>query len=377
MQVFSRISKRFSHKIPRNPQKAPPSGPGRPQEGRPFSHTRPAAPHTVYKDTSSDMETMTLDQIRQLFEFIGGLGMFLYGMKVMSDSLAQTAGRRMKQTLALVAGNRLSGILFGTLLTALIQSSSAATVMVVGFVDAGLLSLSQSVGLIMGANIGTTVTAWMVSMSEWGEALKPEFFAPVLLGIGAFLLLLTKRERLRVAGNVLVGFGLLFVGLGFLSGAVLPYRDSPIFTKLFVVLGKTPLFAILTGMTVTAMIQSSSASVGILQTLAMNGAVATDCAVYLTLGQNIGTCVTALLAAAGTGRTARQAALLHLLFNVAGTACFGVLMFLLFQMDPALAETSVSATRISVFHTVFNLGTALLLFPFSEKLVILAKRLIR
>ncbi len=320
---------------------------------------------------------MTLNQIRQLFAFIGGLGMFLYGMNVMSDSLAQAAGSRMKRMLALMTANPLSGILFGTLLTALIQSSSAATVMVVGFVNSGLLSLSRSAGIIMGANIGTTVTAWMVSMSEWGEALRPEFFAPVILGIGAFLLLLAKKERLRTAGNVLVGFGLLFIGLSFMSGAVLPYRDSPLFARLFILLGKTPLFAVLAGITVTAVIQSSSASVGILQTLAMNGAVAADCAVYLTLGQNIGTCVTALLAAAGAGRAAKQAALIHLLFNMAGAACFGLLMFLLFHINPALAKAPVSATWISVFHTVFNLGTTLLLFPFSQKLVRLAERLIR
>ncbi|MCI8464728.1 MAG: Na/Pi cotransporter family protein [Lachnospiraceae bacterium] len=320
---------------------------------------------------------MTFNDIRQLFELIGGLGMFLYGMETMADGLQKTAEGRMKRVLGRITGNPFLGILSGTLITALIQSSSATTVMVVGFVNAGLLSLSQSVGLIMGANIGTTVTAWMVSMSEWAKALQPEFFAPVLLGIGAFLLLLSKSERPQVVGRILVGFGLLFVGLSFMSGAIEPYRNTPGFTQIFTVLGKSPLLGLLTGITVTAIIQSSSASVGILQTLAMNGAVTTSCALSITLGQNIGTCVTALLASAGTNRTARQAALIHLLFNLAGTAFFGALLLLLFTTNPDLAQSPISGTQISVFHTIFNLGTALLLFPFSQALVSLSGKIIR
>lgn len=320
---------------------------------------------------------MILDHIRQFFQSIGGLGMFLYGMKIMSDSLQAMAGRHMKQFLRHMAGSPLRGILFGTLVTALIQSSSAVTVMVVGFVNAGLLSLTQSAGIIMGANIGTTVTAWIVSMSEWGEILHPDFFAPVLLGIGAFLLLFSKKERRRTIGSLLVGFGLLFVGLSFLSGAVAPYRNSPVLLRIFTALGKNPLLGILAGLAVTAVIQSSSASVGILQTLAMNGIVTWSCAVSITLGQNIGTCVTALLAAAGTNKTAKQAAMIHLLFNVIGAACFGTVLLLIFSINRQWAESPISGTQISVFHTVFNLGSTLLLFPFSEKLVTLSERLIR
>ncbi len=320
---------------------------------------------------------MILDHIRQLFQSIGGLGMFLYGMKIMSDSLQAMAGRRMKQFLCHMAGSPLRGILFGALITALIQSSSAATVMVVGFVNAGLLSLAQSAGIIMGANIGTTMTAWLVSMSEWGQILHPDFFAPVLLGIGAFLLLFSPKKRPQAIGSILVGFGLLFAGLSFLSGAVAPYRDSPALLRIFTILGKNPVLGILAGLTVTAVIQSSSASVGILQTLAMNGIVTWRCAVSITLGQNIGTCVTALLAAAAANKTAKQAAMIHLLFNVAGAACFGTVLFLMFSVNRQWAETPISATQISVFHTVFNLGAALMLFPFSEKLVKLSERLIR
>lgn len=320
---------------------------------------------------------MILNHIQQLFECIGGLGMFLYGMKIMSDSLQEKAGGRMKQLLARMARRPFLSLLSGVLVTAVIQSSSAATVMIVGFVSAGLLSLPQSACMIMGANVGTTVTAWMVSMSEWGQALKPEFFAPVLLGIGVFLLLFSRKERSRAAGNILVGFGLLFVGLSFLSGAITPYRSSPVFADLFTVLRKNPFLGILAGMTVTAVIQSSSASVGILQTLAMNGLVTRGCAISIMLGQNIGTCITALLAAAGTGQAAKQAALIHLLFNVVGAAFFGTSIFLLFAVSPGMADASMSGTQISIFHTVFNLGTALLLFPFSEKLVTLSRRLVR
>ncbi|MCI8506614.1 MAG: Na/Pi cotransporter family protein [Lachnospiraceae bacterium] len=320
---------------------------------------------------------MSFNQIRQAFEFIGGLGMFLYGMKVMSDGLQRAAGNRMKRLFSFITKNPLSGILSGLLLTSVIQSSSAATVMVVGFVNAGFLSLSQSVGIIMGANIGTTITAWMVSMREWAQVLRPEFFAPVLLGIGAFLLLLTQKKRPQTVGSVLVGFGLLFIGLSFMSGSIAPYQDSPVFAKLFTFLGKNPLLGLLVGMAVTALVQSSSASMGILQTLAMNGIVTFRCAVYLTLGQNIGTCMTALLASLTAGQTARQAALIHLLFNVIGTACFGTAMFFLFAADPHWAGAAISGTQISVFHTVFNLGTTLLLFPFTEKLVKLSEKLIR
>lgn len=320
---------------------------------------------------------MSIADIEMLFKFVGGLGMFLYGMHVMADGLQKSAGGRMKQLLGILTNHRILGVLVGALVTAVIQSSSATTVMVVGFVNAGIISLTQAVGVIMGANIGTTITAWVVSMSEWGEMLKPEFFAPLLIGLGAFIVLFSSKERLRQVGEILVGFGVLFIGLSFMSASITPYKDAPIFATAFQVLGKNPVLGILTGAVVTAIIQSSSASVGILQTLALNGVVSWNSAIYITLGQNIGTCVTALLSSAGANRTAKRAAVIHLLFNVIGAVVFGILMFVVFTMNPAFAGGRVTSVGISVFHTVFNITNTLLLFSFAKQLVTLSGRIVR
>ena len=226
---------------------------------------------------------MGIEDVSMLFTFIGGLGMFLYGMHIMAEGLQHFAGGRMQKLMGFLTQNRVMAILVGTLVTAVIQSSSATTVMVVGFVNAGMLNLSQAVGVIMGANIGTTVTAWIVSMSEWGSVLKPEFFAPLLVGIGAFVVLFVKSEKKKRIGEILIGFAILFIGLTFMSDAILPYRESPVFSAAFTVLGKNPILAVLAGAVVTAIIQSSSASVGILQTLAMNGIVGWNSAIFITL----------------------------------------------------------------------------------------------
>lgn len=320
---------------------------------------------------------MSIADIEMLFKFVGGLGMFLYGMNVMADGLQKSAGGKMKQLLGILTNHRILGVLVGALVTAVIQSSSATTVMVVGFVNAGIISLTQAVGVIMGANIGTTITAWLVSMSEWGEVLKPEFFAPLLIGLGAFIVLFSSKERLRQSGEILVGFGVLFIGLSFMSASITPYKDAPIFATAFQVLGKNPVLGILTGAVVTAIIQSSSASVGILQTLALNGVVSWNSAIYITLGQNIGTCVTALISSAGANRTAKRAAVIHLLFNVIGAIVFGILMFVVFVMNPAFAGSRVTSVGISVFHTVFNVTNTLLLFPFAKHLVTLSGQIVR
>ena len=320
---------------------------------------------------------MSITDIEMLFRFVGGLGMFLYGMHIMADGLQKSAGGKMKQLLGVLTSHRILGVLVGALVTAVIQSSSATTVMVVGFVNAGIINLTQAVGVIMGANIGTTITAWVVSMSDWGEMLKPEFLAPILIGFGAFILLFSKKEKKRQVGEILVGFGVLFIGLSFMSGAITPYRDAPIFATAFRVLGKNPILGILTGAVVTAIIQSSSASVGILQTLALNGVVSWNSAIYITLGQNIGTCVTALLSSAGANRTAKRAAVIHLLFNVLGALIFGVLMFVVFTMNPAFASGKVTSVGISVFHTIFNITNTLVLFPFAKILVELSGKIIR
>ncbi len=310
-----------------------------------------------------------MEHIEMLFRFAGGLGMFLYGMNVMADGLQKSAGNRMKHLLEFLTRNRLMGILVGAGVTAIIQSSSATTVMVVGFVNAGLIDLTQAVGVIMGANIGTTITAWLVSMSEWGALLKPEFFAPLLIGIGAFMLLFAKKEKAKDLSEILIGFGVLFIGLSFMSDSITPYRDAPIFADAFRILGGNPILGILTGLVVTAIIQSSSASVGILQTLAANGLVNWSSAIFITLGQNIGTCVTALLSSLGAHRTAKRAAVIHLLFNTLGAVIFGVGMFVFFSFNRSMALAEVNSVGISVFHTFFNVTNTILLYPFANWLV--------
>lgn len=310
-----------------------------------------------------------LENLETLFKFIGGLGMFLYGMNVMADGLQKSAGNKMKSLLGYLTNNRLLAVIFGALITAIIQSSSATTVMVVGFVNAGLMNLVQAVGVIMGANIGTTITSWIVSMNEWSAALKPEFFAPLLIGVGAFAIMFTKKEKVKEVGEILVGFGVLFIGLSFMSGAIKPYASSPIFSKAFAVLGGNPILGILTGAIVTAIIQSSSASVGILQTLAANGVVNWNSAVYITLGQNIGTCVTALISSAGANKTAKRAAVIHLLFNVIGAVLFGGVMFFIFLTNKSFANADINSVQISIFHTIFNISCTVLLFPFAKLLV--------
>lgn len=312
---------------------------------------------------------MSITDFEMLFKFIGGLGMFLYGMNAMADGLQKSAGHRMQQLLSVLTSNRLLGVLVGAGITAIIQSSSATTVMVVGFVNAGIINLTQAVGIIMGANIGTTVTSWIVSMNEWGEMLKPEFFAPLLIGVGAVMTLFTKSHKKKELGEILVGFGVLFIGLSFMSASIKPYRDAPIFGQAFAVLGKNPFLGILTGAVVTGIIQSSSASVGILQTLALNGVVNWQSAIFITLGQNIGTCVTAMLSSLGAHKTAKRAACIHLLFNVVGAVIFGILMYVVFRMNPMLASSSISSVEISIFHTVFNVSNTILLFPFAGLLV--------
>ncbi|WWR15603.1 Na/Pi cotransporter family protein [Lachnospiraceae bacterium JLR.KK008] len=319
---------------------------------------------------------MTINDLGMLFQFIGGLGLFLYGMHIMADGLQKSAGDRVKKLMGFLTKNRLIAVIVGAGITALIQSSSATTVMVVGFVNAGMLSLTQAVGVIMGANIGTTITAWIVSLSEWGSVFKPEFLAPLVVGIGAFLVLFASDERKKKTGEILTGFGILFIGLSFMSGAIKPYRDAEIFIEAFRVLGRNPLLAIVTGAVVTAVIQSSSASVGILQTLAMNGVVNWQSAVFIMLGQNIGTCVTAVLSGAGAGKNAKRASALHLLFNVIGSVWFGAVMLLFFRMRTEMAAAAINSVEISTFHTIFNIANTVVMFPFAGALVRLSEIMI-
>ncbi len=312
-----------------------------------------------------------------LLPFAGGLGMFIYGMQIMAQGLENAAGSRMKSSLEMLTKNKFMGVLLGVVITAVIQSSSATTVMVVGFVNAGIMNLAQAMGVIMGANVGTTVTGWMVSSVEWARYLNPAMLAPAAILAGVVLMLAAKRSTSREVSKIVIGFGLLFVGITAMSGAVAPLKESEAFCNLFVLLGKSPLLGIAAGAIVTAIIQSSSASVGILQSLAA-GLVPFSAAIYIIMGQNIGTCATALISSVGAKKNAKTAALMHLLFNLIGTGVFSLASILYLQLaQPLWAAGNISQTQISLIHTLFNLATTLLLFPFSSQIISLAQKLSR
>ncbi len=313
-----------------------------------------------------------------IIPFAGGLGMFIYGMQIMAGGLENAAGSRMKKLLEVLTRNKFMGVLLGALITAVIQSSSATTVMVVGFVNAGIMNLGQAMGVIMGANIGTTVTGWIVSSGEWAQFLKPESIAPIAIMAGVVIMLMAKKQSSKEVASIIIGFGLLFIGISTMSDAVYPLRDSETFRQVFISLGSNPLLGILAGAAVTAIIQSSSASVGILQSLAASGLVPFNAALYIIMGQNIGTCVTAMLSSIGARKNAKTAALMHLLFNLIGTLIFGVIVIILFRViNPSLGQGTISQTQISTVHTIFNITTTVLLFPVSNLIVRLAKKISR
>lgn len=308
--------------------------------------------------------------------FIGGLGMFIYGMQIMAQGLENAAGSKMKRILEALTTNKFMGVLLGALITAVIQSSSATTVMVVGFVNAGIMNLTQAMGVIMGANIGTTVTGWLVSAVEWAEFLKPDNIAPIAIMIGVILMLAGTRRSAKDISSIIIGFGLLFVGITTMSDAVQPLQEVEAFTSLFVTMGGNPFLAILVGAAVTGIIQSSSASVGILQSLAAAGLVPFNAAVYIIMGQNIGTCVTAMMSSIGAKKAAKTAAKMHLLFNIIGSVIFSIIAIVLLTfVFPVYGENIITQTQISLVHTVFNIGTTVLLFPFSDFIIKLAKKL--
>jgi phosphate:Na+ symporter len=302
--------------------------------------------------------------------------MFIYGMQIMAQGLENAAGSKMKSLLEALTKNKFLGVLLGAFITAVIQSSSATTVMVVGFVNAGIMNLSQAMGVIMGANVGTTVTGWLVSSVEWAKFLSPANLAPIAIMIGVVLMITGTRRSMKDASNIVVGFGLLFVGITTMSGAVEPLQDSVVFRNMFVTLGHNPLLGVITGAVVTAIIQSSSASVGILQSLAAAGLVPFNAAIYIIMGQNIGTCVTAMMSSIGAKKAAKTAAVMHLLFNIIGTALFSIVAVVFFHMaSPEIAGGVITQTQISIVHTIFNIGTTVLLFPASDWIVKLAKKI--
>ena len=308
-----------------------------------------------------------------IIPFVGGLGMFIYGMQIMAQGLENAAGNRMKSLLEALTKNKFFGVLLGAFITAVIQSSSATTVMVVGFVNAGIMNLQQAMGVIMGANIGTTVTGWLVSSVEWAKFLSPSNLAPVAIMIGVIIMLTGKRRSTKDIASIVVGFGLLFVGISSMSSAVEPLKDNAAFCNIFVSLGHNPFLGIVAGAAVTAIIQSSSASVGILQALCSTGAVSFGCAIPIIMGQNIGTCVTAIISSVGASKNAKRTALVHLYFNIIGTALFMIVFYVInaFVHFDFLGDAATPA-GIAVVHSIFNIAATIVLLPFAKVLEKLA-----
>ncbi|MDN9634378.1 Na/Pi cotransporter family protein [Clostridioides difficile] len=304
-----------------------------------------------------------------IISLMGGLGLFLYGMNLMGEGLQKSAGTKLKKIIKLLTSNLFMGVLVGTGVTAVIQSSSATTVMVVGFVNAGIMTLKQAIGVIMGANIGTTVTAQLVSFDLTG-------MAPVALGVGIILYLFGNKPRIKNIAEILIGFGILFTGMDFMKMAVEPLRDYQGFTDLLVTFGRYPLLGLLLGFGITAIIQSSSASMGMLVALAAEGLVPLSAALPILYGQNIGTCVTSLLSSIGANKNARRAAMMHLIFNVLGTV-----IFLIFLNKPVVSmvtswDPSNVARQIANTHTLFNIISVLILLPFTNLIIKLAIKLV-
>ena len=317
-----------------------------------------------------------------LLTLIGGLSLFLFGMNIMGQALERRAGNRLRSLLGKLTTNKAMGLLTGLAVTAVIQSSSATTVMVVGFVNSGLMTLRQAINVIMGANIGTTVTAWILSLSGiessnlFVRLLKPSSFSPVLALIGIVLYMFSKEDKRKDTGTILLGFATLMFGMETMTGAVSGLAAVPEFRQLFL-LFKNPLLGVLAGAVLTAIIQSSSASVGILQALAVTGQVSYGAAIPIIMGQNIGTCITAMLSSVGANKNARRAALVHLSFNVIGTAvCLSLFCLVKLIFSPAVLGSSASLFGIAVAHSAFNLLCTLLLLPMSGLLEKLVNRLV-
>ena len=320
--------------------------------------------------------------IYSILQLCGGLAFFLFGMHVMSGSLEKLAGGNLQKILKEVTSNPIKSLFFGAIVTIAIQSSSALTVMLVGLVNSGIMELAQTVGVIMGSNIGTTLTAWILSLSGiesdnlFISMLKPENFSPVIALIGVIMIMGSKKEKHKDVGIIMAGFAVLMYGMQLMSGAVSPLADMPEFTGLLTTFNN-PFLGVLVGAVFTGVIQSSAASVGVLQALAMTGAISYSMAIPIIMGQNIGTCVTALLSSIGVNKNAKRVSIIHISFNLFGTA-IGLVVYCIarYVVDLALFNDSISPVMIAVFHSIFNIATTIILLPFSNTLVKIAKKLV-
>lgn len=332
--------------------------------------------------TMRKREDIAMD-IFSVFTLLGGLAFFLYGMNVLSTGLEKMVGGKLETVLRAMTSNRWKGLMLGAVITIAIQSSSAMTVMLVGLVNSGIMELSQTIGVIMGSNIGTTLTAWILSAAGiegdniWLKMLKPESFSPILALIGILLIMGCKEGRRRDAGHVLIGFSILMTGMSFMSQSVSPLADMPVFQDILVMF-RNPLAGVLLGAVVTGIIQSSAASVGILQSLSMTGSITFGMAIPIIMGQNIGTCVTSLISSVGANKNAKRVTAVHIYFNVLGTVIcllgfYGLNALFRFEFT----DSPINAVGIAVVHSLFNVITTMLLFPFSKQLEGLAKLTVR
>ncbi len=325
-----------------------------------------------------------MDMVFSIFSLLGGLAFFLYGMNIMSSGLEKLAGGKLEELLRRMTSNPFKALLLGVGVTAAIQSSSAVTVMLVGLVNSGIMDLSQTVGVIMGSNIGTTMTAWILSLAgiESGgnffiNLIKPENFSPLLALIGLLLTMMGKTNRKKSIGSILLGFALLMYGMELMKDSMAPLTDNPEFTKILTAFNN-PIFAVAVGAILTAIIQSSSASVGILQALATASTISYGMAIPIIMGQNIGTCITAVISSIGVNKNARKVSVIHLSFNIIGTA---FCLFLFYGanaiFDFTFTDQAVEPWSIAVIHSVFNVFVTLVLLPFHKQLVKLADLLVR
>ena len=318
--------------------------------------------------------------VLSIVQMIGGLALFIYGMTTMGKGLERAAGSKLEKTLEKMTGNVFTALLMGMVVTMVIQSSSATTVMVVGFVNAGIMTLKQSVGVILGANIGTTVTAQILRLSGgegsgnlFMDLLKPKNLAYIIVLVGVIIMMLAKKRRTRDIADIFTGFGILFIGMAVMEGAVAPLADLPQFADLFAAISN-PVFGVVVGAGVTAIIQSSSASVGILQALSTTGAITYSAAIPIILGQNIGTCITAFLSSLGGSKNARRTAMVHFYFNLIGSIAFLVAIYAVqYTVGFSFWENPIDKGGIANFHTLFNVTCTLLFLPFTGLLVKLAR----
>ena len=331
-----------------------------------------------------------MEAFQHILSFVLGLGLLLFGMNLMGKSLEKVSGGKLESILEKMTSNRIMGVLMGIIVTIVINSSAATTVMAIGFVNSGIMTLSQTIGIIMGANIGTTLTAWILSLAGLNGdnifimMMQPKYFTPVCVLFGIILFMFVKREKTKNIGSIVLGFAILMHGMITMSEAVQPLQNSSVFSQIILQFSKNPILGILAGAALTAIMQSSTATIGILSALSATGAITFGAAFPIIMGQNIGTCVTALISSVGANKNAKRTALIHLLFNVIGTVVFSAAYYILlgtgvldslFRFDPDTVP--FTQLTVAILHTGFNVGCTLMLLPFSRGLEWLACHIVR